>query len=90
MPRRGACFLNRHRGKNGCILPESRLVRKFETGRGGNVSTTKATDDVKTTDGVQETYRVPKVLAIGKAVHLLQGLDGKYSDAYAGWYMDPW
>ncbi len=48
---------------------------------------TKATDDVKTTDAVQETYRAPKVLAIGKAVHLLQGTtSGKHTDGTSGWW----
>ncbi len=50
------------------------------------MSTTRATDDVKTADGVQEPYRAPKVLAIGKAVHLLQGSSGKHTDGSTGWY----
>ena len=52
------------------------------------MTTTKATDEVKTTDETQETYRAPKVLAIGKAVDLLQGATGKHTDGSTGYYWD--
>jgi len=35
-----------------------------------------------------ETYRVPKVIAIGKAIDLLQGGQGKHTDGSSGYYWD--
>jgi hypothetical protein len=50
------------------------------------MSTSKAIDDVKTSEGVRDTYRTPKVVPIGKAVDLLQGSSGKHTDGSTGWY----
>ena len=33
-------------------------------------------------------YRSPQVIAIGKAIDLLQGATGKHNDGYTGYYWD--
>jgi hypothetical protein len=42
--------------------------------------------EVSSTEDVQPSYRAPKVVAIGKAVDLLQGATGKHYDGSTGYY----
>lgn len=34
----------------------------------------------------ESEYRSPQVIAVGKAINLLQGGSGKHSDSYSGYY----
>jgi hypothetical protein len=56
------------------------------------MSTTKTSEAVPASEGPQDVvesgYRSPKVLAIGKAIDLLQGATGKHTDGSTGYYWD--
>jgi hypothetical protein len=45
-----------------------------------------ANAEVQSTEDVSRPYRAPRVLAIGKAVDLLQGTTGKHYDGSTGYY----
>jgi hypothetical protein len=68
--------------------PEGQSHRKAGKAKGGIVSMKETNEEVRRTEEVQETYQAPKVLAIGKAVDLLQGATGKHTDGSTGYYWD--
>jgi hypothetical protein len=68
--------------------PEGQSHRKAGKAEGGIVSMKETNEEVKRTDEVRETYQAPRVLAIGKAVDLLQGATGKHTDGSTGYYWD--
>jgi hypothetical protein len=60
-------------------------VLSVRTSQGVNVFDTNA--EMRAED-VQRPYRSPRILAIGKATDLLQGITGKHYDGSSGYYWD--